>query len=239
MPSDTGNSHVGGPAPWAQVKLTDVPELGYYSADDRGEVCFRGTGLMKGYFQDPEQTSKSLDSEGWLHTGDIGQWLPNGTLKIIDRKNNFFKLSQGDFVSPEQIETVYSQHKFVNQIFVDGKTTESFLIAIIVINQKALESELNDPKNVRFKTLLNIEEKDQLQFLQNPHVREFVVQELRIFGASKGLSSLEQIKNAHLTTEEFTVESGLLTPTLKTKRKDMRKKYEKVIEKLYSESTAF
>lgn len=235
MLSDTGNGHVGGPAPWAQVKLADVEELGYFSADDKGEVCFRGAGVMTGYFREPELTAKAIDSDGWLHTGDIGQWLPNGSLRIIDRKNNFFKLAQGDFVSPEQVENVYSQHELVNQIFVDGKTTESFLIAIVVVNVKTLEAELAKPANSRYKALVNKEP----DFLDNQYVREFVVQELRIFGASKGLNSLEQIRAAELTTNEFTVESGLLTPTLKIKRQQMRQKYEKVIEKLYMDSNNF
>uniref|UniRef100_A0A914Q6L9 Uncharacterized protein n=1 Tax=Panagrolaimus davidi TaxID=227884 RepID=A0A914Q6L9_9BILA len=126
-------------------------------------------------------------------------------------------------------------HELVNQIFVDGKTTESFLIAIIVINIKALEAELGKPSNSRYKALVDKEP----DFLDNDYVREFVVQELRIFGASKGLNTLEQIKAAELTLEEFTVESGLLTPTLKIKRQQMRQKYEKTIEKLYSDTNGF
>ncbi|KHN74548.1 Long-chain-fatty-acid--CoA ligase 5 [Toxocara canis] len=102
LPFDVKSGHVGGPAPWAQVKLVDVEELAYSAENDVGEVCFRGAALMNGYFNDPELTAKVIDEEGWLHTGDIGKWLPNGSLRIIDRKNNFFKLSQGDFVSPEQ-----------------------------------------------------------------------------------------------------------------------------------------
>uniref|UniRef100_A0AC34G3F5 AMP-dependent synthetase/ligase domain-containing protein n=1 Tax=Panagrolaimus sp. ES5 TaxID=591445 RepID=A0AC34G3F5_9BILA len=71
MISDTGNGHVGGPAAWAQVKLADVEELNYFSADDKGEVCFRGSAIMSGYFREPELTAKAIDSDGWLHTGDI------------------------------------------------------------------------------------------------------------------------------------------------------------------------
>jgi long-chain acyl-CoA synthetase len=100
------------------VKLVDVDELGYKAVDNRGEVCFRGAALMSGYFDEPELTDQVIDDNGWLHTGDIGTWLPNGALKIIDRKNHFFKLAQGDFVSPESIENVYGQHPLVSQVSI-------------------------------------------------------------------------------------------------------------------------
>uniref|UniRef100_A0A914DA52 long-chain-fatty-acid--CoA ligase n=1 Tax=Acrobeloides nanus TaxID=290746 RepID=A0A914DA52_9BILA len=143
LPFDTQSGHVGGPAAWAQIKLVDVPELKYFSIEDRGEVCFRGAGVMTGYYNNDDATTEAIDEQGWLHTGDIGMWLPNGSLRIIDRKKHFFKLAQGDYVSPEQIENVYHQHPLVNQIFVDGWTTKSFLIAIIVTNVVELRALLS------------------------------------------------------------------------------------------------
>ncbi|TKR87182.1 hypothetical protein L596_011626 [Steinernema carpocapsae] len=230
LPFDTEPGHVGGPSSWAQVKLIDVPELGYLSNEDRGEVCFRGAGLMTSYYNEPKLTAEAVDSEGWLHTGDIGMWLPNGALRIIDRKKHFFKLAQGDFVSPEQVENVYVQHPLINQIFVDGHTTQTYLIAIAVVS-------LGEIKEIAAQKQLKFGEDEDI--LSNSAVRNLVVQELRIFGASKGLNSLEQIKNITLITEEFTAENGLLTVTLKIRRHQMKRKFEKVIVHMYSETVNF
>ncbi|KAK0411811.1 hypothetical protein QR680_005859 [Steinernema hermaphroditum] len=230
LPYDTEPSHVGGPAPWAQVKLIDVPELGYLSSEDKGEVCFRGAGLMTNYYNEPQLTSQAIDADGWLHTGDIGMWLPNGALRIIDRKKHFFKLAQGDFVSPEQVENVYIQHPLINQIFVDGLRTETYLIAIAVVSLPKIK-ELLSQKQMKFM--------DEESILGDSSVRNLVVEELRVFGASKGLNSLEQIKNISLITEEFTAENGLLTPTLKIRRHQMKRRYEKVIAHLYTEGVQF
>jgi long-chain acyl-CoA synthetase len=86
----------------------------------RGEICYRGNNTFKGYFRQPEQTAEALDKGGWVHTGDIGMFLPSGALKIIDRKKNIFKLSQGEYIAPDKIENKIAQSGLVQQIFVYG-----------------------------------------------------------------------------------------------------------------------
>lgn len=125
---DPNVGHVGGPYPTLDIKLVDVPDMKYTSKDvdekgqptPRGEVCYKGYSAFKGYFRQPEQTKDTIDAEGWVHTGDIGQFLSNGTLKIIDRKKNIFKLSQGEYVAPDKIEGKITQSLYIAQVFVYG-----------------------------------------------------------------------------------------------------------------------
>ena len=86
---------VGPPIPSTKIKLVDVPEMGYFVRENKGEICIKGTNVFSGYYKDPVRTRETLDPEGWLHTGDIGTWSKSGSLKIIDRKKNIFKLAQG------------------------------------------------------------------------------------------------------------------------------------------------
>ena len=91
---DTTTGHVGRVLACVQVKLKDVPEMNYYAANGEGEACFKGPTVTKGYYKNPEKTAELFDEDGWVRSGDVGKWLPNGTLKIIDRVKHIFKLSQ-------------------------------------------------------------------------------------------------------------------------------------------------
>lgn len=133
---DPEAGHVGGPLSCIRIRLRDIPEMQYLSTDKnpRGEICFQGNSIFQGYFKNDEKTREALSDDGWLASGDVGMVFPNGSIKIIDRAKNIFKLSQGEYIAPEKLENVYITSPFVAQIFVHGDSLQSWLVAIIVVD---------------------------------------------------------------------------------------------------------
>uniref|UniRef100_A0A8C2B7U5 Arachidonate--CoA ligase n=1 Tax=Cyprinus carpio TaxID=7962 RepID=A0A8C2B7U5_CYPCA len=225
IPGDWTAGHVGAPLPCNDIKLVDVAEMNYYAAKGEGEVCVRGPNVFKGYLKDPEKTKEALDEDGWVHTGDIGRWLPNGTLKIVDRKKHIFKLAQGEYIAPEKIENIYIRSEAVAQAFVHGDSLQACLVAIIVPDPDFL------PGWAKKRGI----EGSYEELCKNKEVKKAILEDIVKLGKESGLKSFEQVRfDIALHTEMFSIQNGLLTPTLKAKRADLRDCFRKLIDELYS-----
>uniref|UniRef100_UPI0037E78FC2 long-chain-fatty-acid--CoA ligase 5 isoform X1 n=1 Tax=Semicossyphus pulcher TaxID=241346 RepID=UPI0037E78FC2 len=223
-PGDATSGHVGAPLPCNVVKLVDVEEMNYFASNGEGEVCIKGRNVFKGYLKDPEKTAEALDEDGWLHTGDVGKWLPSGVLKIIDRKKNIFKLAQGEYIAPEKVENVYVRSGPVAQVFVHGDSLQSCLVAIVVPDPEVLPGFAKD-----LGCNGSIEE-----LCKHTDIKKAILSDLTKLGKEAGLKSFEQVKDLHLHPEQFTIENGLLTPTLKAKRAELKALFQPQIDKLYA-----
>ncbi|XP_076153364.1 long-chain-fatty-acid--CoA ligase 5 isoform X2 [Alosa pseudoharengus] len=224
VPGDWTSGHVGAPIPCNVVKLVDVEEMNYFASNGEGEVCVKGKNVFVGYLKDPERTAEALDPDGWLHTGDIGKWLPSGVLKIIDRKKNIFKLAQGEYIAPEKIENVYVRSSPVAQVFVHGDSLQSCLVGVVVPDPEVLPG---------FAEKLGVS--GSLEDLcKNQVLKKAILSDLMQLGREAGLKSFEQVKDLHLHPDQFTIENGLLTPTLKAKRADLTKFFKPQIDSLYA-----
>lgn len=228
--------HVGGPVASVEIVLIDVPEMGYLHTDKqhrgepcqgRGEVCIRGPSVFKGYYRDETKTKETIDEEGWLHSGDIGLWTPQGCLKIIDRKKNLFKLSQGEYIAPEKIENVLIRSPLIGQCFVYGDSLQNSLVAILVPDEEPLRAWVGENESRLAQAPLS-------EICKSHSLNAAILADIKSLSKAGNLNSLEVVKAIHLDHEPFTVENGLLTPTFKMKRKQMKDKYEKEIELLYA-----
>ncbi|XP_036069976.1 long-chain-fatty-acid--CoA ligase 1 isoform X3 [Oryzias melastigma] len=226
LPGDFSEGHVGPPLPCNIIKLMDVPEMNYYAVNGEGEVCVKGSNVFKGYLRDPEKTAETIDADGWVHTGDIGKWLPNGTLKIVDRKKHIFKLAQGEYIAPEKIENIYTRSDAVAQVFVHGDSLQAFLVAVVVPDPEFLSGWAERKLNLQgsYKELCGKEK-----------VKAAILEDMLRLGKEGGLKSFEQVKAIYVHTELFSIENGLLTPTLKSKRNEMRQYFRSQIDELYQD----
>eukprot|EP00794_Sanderia_malayensis_P020230 gene20230-22206_t len=227
---DPKAGHVGPPAPCCRIKLIDAPELEYYARDDKGEICIQGSSVFSGYYKNEKKTRETLDEDQWCHTGDIGEWTPNGSLVIIDRKKHIFKLSQGEYIAPEKIETVYLNSPLVAQVLVTGFSLKPCAVALVVPDEEVLKKWASS-HNFRGST----EELCKIKA-----VNDAILESMHKVGNAAGLNSLEQVKAVFLIAEQLTIESGLLTGTMKLKRRNVQDKYASEIQSLYQmlESTS-
>lgn len=112
----------------------------------RGEICFWGPSIMKGYFKNPEKTKEAF-YDGWLLSGDIGEIGPNGSIRIIDRKKNIFKLTFGEYIAPEKLENVYIQSEWVDLIWIYGDSLKDHIIAFVCVNPPRVKKHLKSLGN--------------------------------------------------------------------------------------------
>ncbi|VDK42393.1 unnamed protein product [Anisakis simplex] len=225
--ADCDATHVGLQIPCNAVKLVDVPDLNYYAKDQVGEVCVRGNNVFNGYYKNEEATEETLDENGWLHSGDIGRWTANGTLQIIDRKKHILKLQQGEYIAPDKIENAYAHSPYVSQSFVYGDSLKCSLVGIIVPDEEELIKLASSRPELNEATFE--------QMCLNETVKKLIFDDLIEVGKKQGLFSFEQVKDIFVTSDRFTMENDLLTPTLKNRRPNLKKHFDEQIQRMYSQ----
>jgi len=190
-------------------------------ADD-GEILCKGPNVMMGYYKEQEMTAEVIDAEGWFHTGDIGRIEDGRFLRITDRKKEMFKLSAGKYISPQVIENKLKESFFIEQAMVIGEN-EKFASALVSPNFTFLHD---------WCTLHRIQYRDNADLIEIPEVIERFAREVR--EVNKNLGEFEQIKRFRLVTEEWTPQTGELSPTLKLRRNVLNDRYRNIINEIYS-----
>lgn len=215
---------VGCPFVYTELRLEEVSEMGYDPLADppRGEICLKGKTCFSGYYKNPELTNEVI-KDGWFHTGDIGEILPNGALKIIDRKKHLIKLSQGEYVALEHLEKLYAITPIVEDIWVYGDSFKSSLVAVVVPNQQHAEKWAH--QNGHTTSFCDLCTLTQLH--------GYILSELKSTAERNKLRGFEHIKGVIVEAETFEGEKGLLTPTLKKKRDRLLHHYKVEIDNVY------
>jgi len=236
---DITNSTAGGSLKVCKIKLVDVPEMNYHKdtllngeVSPTGEVCIYGPILFRGYFCNEKATSDCMDSDGWFHTGDIGRIMPHDKgLKIIDRKKEIFKLAQGEYIAPTKLEFVYSKCKYVLNICVYGNSFKNFLVAIIVPNRDVVFDFL---KRTGKTDKANLKEMTDIEkYFTDQDLLKEIKTDLDNLAKENSFNSLEKIQKFHLSINEFSIQNGTFTPTLKLARNVITNVYKQEIDTLY------
>ena len=209
-----GNNHVGSVGiPFQGIELR--------IAED-GEILIKGPNVMRGYYGQPEATAAVL-KDGWFYTGDVGRLDKEGRLYITDRKKDLFKLSNGKYVAPQLIESLLKQSEFVSQVVVVGAGRKQ-PVALIVPDWESLKTALAETGEAV--------PKDKTELVKHPRAVKIVQSDVSELTSS--LVDYERIRRIALLANEFTIDSGELTPTLKVKRRVIDERFGDLIEELYS-----
>ncbi|MBL6963451.1 MAG: long-chain fatty acid--CoA ligase [Bacteroidetes bacterium] len=186
-----------------------------------GEILTKGPHVMLGYYKSPELTKEVIDKDGWFHTGDLGELEDGKYVKITGRKKSMFKTSMGKYIVPEIMENKLRESKFIEQVMILGEN-EKYVAAVVSPDQQYLKD---------WCRLEGHGWGDHINAVKNPEVRKKF--QLEIDGYNEMFHPHEKIIKFELVPDEWTVETGELTPTLKVKRSFVDKKYAKQIEKLF------
>ncbi|CAI2175010.1 8772_t:CDS:2 [Funneliformis geosporum] len=222
---------VGSPVPCLEIKLVDVSEAGYKSTNTpnpQGEILVRGPVITKGYYKNESLSKETINDDGWLQTGDIGEWHQNGTLAIIDRKKNLVKLSHGEYIALERLESVYKSTMFVSNICVCADSFQSRPVALIYPFEDRLREVAKE------KNLGNL---DFEQLCANKEINSAVFQACLAQAKKADFKPAELLSAVSLVTDEWTAQNGLLTAAQKIKRKDLQQKYKAEIDRMYEKSS--
>jgi long-chain acyl-CoA synthetase len=187
-----------------------------------GEILCKGPNVMIGYYKEPGLTREAIDADGWFHTGDVGTLVDNKYLKITDRKKEIFKLSSGKYIAPQVIENKLKESFFIQQVMVVGEN-EKFASAIISPNFPFLH-EWASRHEIKFN--------DNEELINMKQVIDRFQREVN--NVNKFLGEHEKIKRIRLVKDEWTANTGELSPTLKLKRKSLYEKYEPILKEIYS-----
>ncbi|MCA6067646.1 long-chain fatty acid--CoA ligase [Chryseobacterium sp. RG1] len=185
------------------------------------EIQAKGNGIMKGYYNKPEETQKVFTEDGWFKTGDAGKIDEKGNLTITDRLKDLMKTSNGKYIAPQQIENLLTNNNFIQQIVLIAEARQ-FVSALIVPNFEFLQDFIKK-NNIPFTNWTEVVKNEKVV-----HFYKEKIQELQ-----SHLSDFEKVKKFTLMPAEFEINSGEITPTLKIKRNVVLKKYADVIEKMY------
>jgi long-chain acyl-CoA synthetase len=193
--------------------------------EEDGEIVVRGELVMKGYWNDPESTARTIQ-DGWLHTGDIGEFDADGYLKITDRKRDFIKNSGGDMISPARVEGYLTLEPEIAQVMVYGDR-RPYLVAVIVPDAEFLAA---------FARQNGKESRELAALADDPELHKAV--SAAVTRVNRQLGSLERVRRFVIATDAFTVPNGQLTPTLKIKRHAIRAAYGSALLALYETKAA-
>ncbi|KAF8486866.1 long-chain-fatty-acid-CoA-ligase [Russula ochroleuca] len=211
---------VGLPFPSVEIKFLDVPEAGYFSTNNppQGEILIRGATVTSGYYkrEDLNNDETIFTKDGWLRTGDVGQWNKDGTLSLIDRIKNLVKLQSGEYIALERLEASYKSCQVVSNICVHATPDATQPIAIIYPHEVHLRASLPDEDP---RTSLG-------DLCANPKVNALVLKECNATGKKSGFKGIEMLQAVVLTADEWTPESGLVTAAQKLQRKKIAQKYD-------------
>ncbi|KAJ3196591.1 long-chain fatty acid-CoA ligase [Irineochytrium annulatum] len=225
---------VGPPVPSGEVMLVDVPDTSYSSKNrprPQGEVWIRGPTVMKGYYKQPEVTKETLSEDGWLMTGDIGEWQPDGNLAIIDRKKNLVKLSNGEYIALEKLESVYKTSSLVQNIMMYGDSEQSFCVALVVPMEKELIHQLE-------ASGAKLPSKELADLAKDPKANQLVLASLKEVAKTVGLKPAEIVGAVHIVGEEWTPQNNMLTAAMKLNRKLIINASKDYLNEMYGVKTA-